>query len=491
MSLINHSLSKVHTVAFKGIEAILVEVQVYIGNEMPSFTICGLGDKAVSESKDRIKSALKCIGLALPAKRIVVNLSPANIPKEGSHYDLAIALGILKAQDVVHTEELDQLICIGELALNGDLVPVNGALIAAMEAHEKKMGLICPLSCGDEAALSGEIKIIAAKNLLEVVQVLRGDRVISQPKPKIMYQRNTEYDFQNIIGNQSAKRAIEIAMIGRYHILLIGSPGAGKSTLCSAINSIQMPMLLEEALEVSQIYSAAGLLKDGLITSRPLRNPHHTASTPSILGGGRLSRPGEISLAHKGVLFLDELTLWPSSILNGLRESLETGEISIARADAVVKYPADYQLIAAMNPCPCGKAFDKNPNCSKLPFCMKNYLKRIPGPILDRISIIIKVDQISPWDFSNTNNQEESSQIIFNRIMEIREFAKNTKNEIIYLDDGISFLNRFAEVNNLSIRKYKNVKNIAKTIAMSRKSTDVTQLDIKESISYVGTWLTE
>jgi magnesium chelatase family protein len=367
-------LSVMNTVAFNGIEVIEVQVQVSISQGMPAFIICGLPDKAVNESRDRIRSALASLGMALPARRIVVNMSPANIPKEGSHYDLPIMLGLLQALDVISPTAMSEYIALGEIALDSNLVPVPGVLIAAIHTQQKNKKLICPEKCASEAACGGSIEIIPARNLLDIIGYFKGRQSFSKPLPKQM-ERQDFGDMRDIVGNQSIKRVLEIAAAGGHHLLMIGSPGVGKSMCAKRLGSILPDLSIPEALEVSMIHSIAALTQNGLIMQRQVREPHHNASMASILGGGRDCKPGEISLAHRGLLFLDEITLWPSSILNGLRESLETGYISISRANAHVKYPAQYQLIAAMNPCPCGKAYDQDVKCSKLPDCANYYMK--------------------------------------------------------------------------------------------------------------------
>lgn len=510
-------LSVAKTVSFSGIEAVPVEVQVHVSDGMPAFIICGLPDKAVSESRDRIKSALMCIGIAFPAKRIVVNMSPANLIKEGSHYDLPIALGLLKALGFAQLNELEEYISLGELALNGNLLAIPGVLIAAIYASSKGYGLICPMVCGGEAACAVDVKIVAAKSLNQVLEHFKGQRLCSppvftedvsemndkqeqqNPDNRQISGSNPSSDMCDIIGNESAKRALEIAAAGGHHLLLIGSPGVGKSMLAKAMISIMPSMTIREKIEVSMIYSAAGLIKKGLIAARQFREPHHNSSMAAILGGGRDSKPGEISLAHRGILFWDEITLWPASLLNSLRESLETGYVCVARANAHVTYPAKYLFVGAMNPCPCGRAYEPDVTCSKLPNCMKNYLARIPGPIVDRFSIIVRVNKTNPWEkkASETSAEirlrvEKARMIQEKRYREIGITTNNeAKENLLNLsEDALKLLQQFAIKRNLSNRQYFNVMKVSRTIADLANIRDVLKEHILEALSYVVNILT-
>ena len=490
-----NQLSISNTIAFNGVDVVSVEVQVSISKGLPSFVICGLPDKAINESKDRIRSALSSIGIALPAKRIVVNMSPANIQKEGSHYDLPIALGLLQAIGILPADCLLDSISMGELGLSSALIKVPGILLASIYAYSTHQKLICPYDSGGEAACGGEVEIIAAKDLANLIQHLRGEKVCHQPLPK----RNrsiSKFDFSDIIGNGSAKRAMEIAAAGGHHMLMIGSPGVGKSMLAVRMPSIMPDLSAKDALEVSMIHRVAGLIDDGLITTPQFREPHHNASVAAILGGGRDCKPGEISLAHKGILFLDEITLWHPSVLNGLRESLETGYISIARANAHLRYPAQYQLISAMNPCPCGRALEENVQCNKLPQCMQNYMNKVPGPIFDRFSMILYVNRVNPWE-PNSEKQESSAEI---RARVLRARAMQAERQQLCLNQNIpsnkedmlnmsqpavSMLNKIAARKSWSNRQYYNTRRISRTIADLAGSHEVKEEHIAEGSTYM------
>ena len=347
-------VQRVSTVAFEGIEARAVDVQVQVSPGLPAFHVVGLADKAVSEARERVRSALIASGLALPARRITVNLAPADLPKEGSHYDLPIALGLMAAIGAIPSDALSGFTVLGELGLDGSIAAVAGVLPAAIGANLREEGLICPASCGAEAAwASPDIQIIAANSLIQIANHFKGTQVLSRPQPKVRQAQAAQFDLRDIKGQESAKRALEIAAAGGHHLLMIGSPGAGKSMLAARLPSILPPLSPGELLEVSMIASVAGEIEGGALTSqRPFRSPHHSASMAALTGGGTRARPGEISLAHQGVLFLDELPEFNRPVLEALRQPLETGRITVARAQGHVTYPARFQLIAAMNPCP-------------------------------------------------------------------------------------------------------------------------------------------
>jgi magnesium chelatase family protein len=345
-------VAHVATVAFLGLEARAVEVQVQIASGLPKFLVVGLPDKAVGESRERVHAALAAIGLSLPPKRITVNLSPADLPKEGSHYDLPIALGLLAAMGAIDRETLAGYCAVGELGLDGRVASSPGVLLAAIHASARGLGLICPASQGPEAAWAGELEVVGAPDLIALLNHLRGSAVLLPPKPGEADPPGHGPDLAQVKGQETAKRALEIAAAGGHNLLMTGPPGAGKSLLAACLPAILPELTPSEALEVSMIASVAGELKDGrLVRTRPYRAPHHSASMPALVGGGLKVRPGEVSLAHLGVLFLDELPEFQRNVLDSLRQPLETGIVQVARANAHVTFPARVQLVAAMNPC--------------------------------------------------------------------------------------------------------------------------------------------
>ncbi len=395
-------VQRVSTVAFEGIEVRPVDVQVQVAPGMPAFTIVGLPDKAVSEARERVRSAMIASGLALPARRITINLAPADLPKEGSHYDLPIALGLMAAIGAIPHDALSGFTVLGELGLDGSIAPVAGVLPAAIGANGRGEGLMCPAACGPEAAwASPEIEIIAASSLLQLANHFKGTQVLSRPQPKILEVTDTALDLADIKGQESAKRALEVAAAGGHNLLMVGPPGAGKSMLAARLPSILPPLAPAELLEVSMVASVAGEIKGGALTNRrPFRAPHHSASMPALVGGGLHARPGEVSLAHHGVLFLDELPEFQPQALDSLRQPLESGEVSIARANHRVTYPARFMLVAAMNPCRCGRASEPGYACRRgsNARCTADYQASISGPLIDRIDLHIEVPAVTAAD---------------------------------------------------------------------------------------------
>ncbi len=497
-------LSRINTIAFNGLETLDVDLQVQITAGMPAFTIVGLPDKAVAESRERVRAALNSMGLSLPAKRITINLAPADLTKEGSHYDLAVALGILACMNAVPLEEISRYIALGELGLDGSILPVNGILPTAIHAHRKKLGLICPAKQGSEALWSGLTDILAAPDLLSIINHFKGTQLIAQPQPAAPKAAKTHLDMQDVKGQESAKRALEIAAAGGHNMLMIGPPGSGKSMLAARLPSILPPLSPEEALETSMIHSIAGALKDGRIcTERPFRAPHHNASTPALVGGGRKAVPGEISLAHNGVLFLDELPEFNRATLEALRQPLEDGIITISRVNAHTTYPAKFQLIAAMNPCRCGNLGIPGHECPRAPLCALDYQSKISGPLLDRIDLQIEVHAVSPWELADVK-PGESSAAILTRVMNARRIQRerfkrlgapklHTNSELkgdllteaTKLDsDAEKLLINFAAKNNISARAYHRILRLARTIADLQNSENVLKVHIAEALSY-------
>ena len=343
-------LARINTIAFNGLEILNVDLQVQISSGLPAFTIVGLPDKAVGESRERVRAALQSMGLSLPAKRITINLAPADLLKEGSHFDLPVALGLLVGMGLISQEDLNGYIALGELGLDGSIISVNGVLPVAIHANSMEKGIICPAAQGSEAAWSGLKDILAADNLLNLINHFKNGQQLPVPTATKPIEQTKFLDMSDVKGQESAKRALEIAAAGGHNLLMIGPPGAGKSMLAARMPSILPPLSAEETLETSMIHSIAGALKDGkLCFNRPYRDPHHSASTPALVGGGRKATPGEISLAHNGILFLDELPEFSRATLEALRQPLENGYVTISRVNAHTVYPAKFQLIAAID----------------------------------------------------------------------------------------------------------------------------------------------
>ena len=402
----------VATVAYLGLEARSVEVQVQLSSGLPKFTIVGLADKAVAESRERVRAALASIGLALPPKVITVNLSPADLPKEGSHYDLPIALGLLAAIGATDAETLSHYVAVGELSLDGRIAASPGVLLAAIHASSLDKGLICPATQGSEASWAGQLDIIAAPDLLALLAHLKGTSLVAAPALAEAEPPDSGPDLFQVKGQEVAKRALEIAAAGGHNLLMSGPPGAGKSLLAACLPGILPPLQPSEALEVSMVASVAGELSGGKIRRRrPFRSPHHSASMPALVGGGLRVRPGEISLAHLGVLFLDELPEFQRRVLDSLRQPLETGSVSVARANTHVTFPARVQLIAAMNPCRCGHVGDPALACSRAPRCAADYQARVSGPLLDRIDLHVEVPGVSAADLTLPPPAEGSAEV--------------------------------------------------------------------------------
>jgi magnesium chelatase family protein len=495
--------ANIKTVSFLGISAIEIDVQIQIINGLPTFTIVGLPDKAVAESRERIRACLFSMGISLPSKRITVNLAPADVQKEGSHYDLPIALALLTAMEIIQQEDIENTIALGELSLNGTITKVPGVLPAAILAKSGDRTLICPEESSQEAVWTGESAILAPKTLLSLLNHFKGTQIL--PKITAKHSNSTENSkncgcFSDIKGQIMAKRAMEIAAAGAHNMLMIGPPGVGKSLLASRIPSILPKFTAEEALEVTMIHSLAGQTTDvGLVTERPYRSPHHSASLPALVGGGIYAKPGEISLAHRGVLFLDELPEFSRAALESLRQPLETGSVTIARANSHVTYPARIQLIAAMNPCRCGYLGVGEKECNLAPKCGKDYLRKISGPLLDRIDIYVDVPDVKIADFAQSKEDIEPSLAIKERVVEARKIQleryKNmpfkTNSEIggseleAYLtEDAKQLLYKCIDRAKISARGYYRVVKLSRTIADLNRSDSIGKDHVSEALSY-------
>jgi len=496
-------VARVKTVAFQGIDAVEIDVQVRISPGLPAFTIVGLPDKAVGESRERVRAALGALGLALPPKRITVNLAPADLLKEGSHFDLPIALGLLVALGVLAGEDVGEFTALGELALDGALSPVSGVLPAALAASAKGLGIICPAACGGEAAWADGIEILAAPSLLSLVNHFKGAQVLGRPEPKLAEDERGGLDFRDIKGQESAKRALEIAAAGGHNLLMIGPPGAGKSMLASRLPSLLPPLSAAEALEVSMVQSVAGMLAGGLISrKRPFRDPHHSASLPALVGGGVHAKPGEVSLAHLGVLFLDELPEFARGSLEALRQPLESGRVMVARVNSHVTYPSRVQLVAAMNPCRCGYLDDPARACTRVPKCAMDYQARISGPLFDRIDIHVDVPAVSAADLTLPPPAEGSREIAARvkaaRDVQTRRYAGTDPlirtnaeadgkllEEVASPDEaGRKLLAEAVDKMKLSARGYHRVLRVARTIADLAHADGVARVHVAEALSY-------
>ena len=479
------SSARITTFAFSGIDAVPVEVQVQLSSGLPNFLLVGMADKAVAESRERVRAALTSIGLSLPPRRLVVNLSPSDLVKEGSHYDLPIALAVLAAMDVLPLDELSQFAALGELALDGTINPVAGVLAAALGASGREIGLICPASQGPEAAWAGSIQVLAAESLTQLINHLRGTQILSQPQPPALGDAAwTGPCLSEVVGQESAKRALEVAAAGGHNLLMIGPPGAGKSMLAARLPGLLPPLSAPQALELSLIHSVAGLLRDGQLLARPpFREPHHSASQAALVGGGQRARPGEISLAHHGVLFLDEWPEFPRPALEALRQPMETGQASIARANAHVTYPARFQCIAAMNPCRCGMLGDPARECSKAPRCGEEYQSRLSGPLLDRMDLTIEVQPIAASEMSRAP-RGEASAVVAARVAAARSRATARGTEQHVAPAARSLAEQAAERLKLSTRGFVRTLRVARTIADLAASETVERAHVAEALSF-------
>ena len=500
-------VAKTKTFSFSGIEANPVDVQVKISSGNSVFSIVGLPDKSVGESKERVRGAITSTGLSWPFEKITVNLAPADLQKEGGHFDLAIAIGIMVEMGVLPQYLIDKYFIMGELSLDGSVNSVSGIISSAITANQMGCGIICPKANGREAAWAGDVDIIATPDILSLINHLKGEQILNRPENFQNFQNNKYPDFSDVKGQEQAKRAIEISASGGHNILMIGSPGCGKSMLASRIPSILPDLELMEMLEINMIASVSDKINDGkLIVSRPFREVHHSCSMPAMVGGGVKAKPGEVSLAHNGVLFLDELAEFPRQVLDSLRQPLENQEITISRANSCATYPANFQLVGAMNPCRCGFLGDATKECKRAPICGEEYKNKISGPLLDRIDIVVEVGQFDFFANQKNNFKNESSEIIKHRVTEVRSLQRrrfaefeelknmqmlNSKmsgkflEKFCKIDEGLqNILQNFVTKSKTSIRGITRILRVARTIADMENSEEISRGHLLEAISY-------
>ncbi|MGR3380530.1 YifB family Mg chelatase-like AAA ATPase [Roseovarius indicus] len=495
-------VARAYTVAFEGVEAKTVEVQCAVTAGIPGFSLVGLPDKAVTEARDRVRTALTSMAIALPSKRITINLSPADMPKEGSHFDLPIALALLAALEIIPTDAVEGTCSLGELSLDGSLLPVIGALPAALSAAEADRTLLCPKASGPEAAWVDAARVIGAATLADVVRHYTGQSPLAPAEPGEVIPDSSGRDLTDVKGQERAKRALEIAAAGRHHLMMVGTPGSGKSMLAARLPGLLPPLTAQEALETSMIHSLAGLIEEGGINrARPFREPHHTASMAAIVGGGRRASPGEISLAHNGVLFMDEFPEFTRSVLETLRQPVESGEVVVARANAHVKYPCRFMLVAAANPCKCGYLPDASRACARAPACGEDYMGRISGPLMDRFDLRIEVPPVSYTDL-DLPSSGESSATVAARVATARDLQTaryrdhpgmrlnadaegEMLTEIATPDtEGRGLLTKVADRFGLSARGYHRVLRVARTIADLDGSDTIRRPHVAEAVSF-------
>ncbi len=497
-------VARITTVAFEGVEARRVDVEVQLSSGVVNLVVVGLGDKAVDESRERVRAAFAGMGLALPPQRMVINLAPADLPKEGSHYDLPIALGLMGCMGIIPPDALTGWLAFGELSLDGQIVPTAGALPAAMAASQFGLGLICPEASGPEAAWAGELRILAPRSLIGVINHLRGSQLCSPPKAGPVLEGPPGPDLREVKGQEQAKRALEIAAAGGHNLLFVGPPGSGKSMLAQRLPGLLPPLSPKELLETSMVHSVAGLIAKGALTrARPFRAPHHSASMAALTGGGIRAKPGEVSLAHNGVLFLDELPEFGAQALDSLRQPLETGEVLVARANFHIRYPARVQLIAAMNPCRCGHGGAGRGACGRAPRCIRDYQSKVSGPLMDRIDLVVEVPPVTAADLAlpaaAEGTAEAAARVLVARNLQDERADSNGATgsglnarmegallERVAAPDapGKALLTRAAEAGGLSARGWTRTLRLARTIADLEGADAVRRVHIAEALIY-------
>lgn len=499
-------MAKVKTVAFVGMTPLEVTVEAQISPGLASFSIVGLPDKAVAEAKERVRSTLYSIGLGFPAKRVIVNMAPADMPKIGAHFDLPIAIAILCAIGILDWTTLHSII-IGELGLDGSINYVSGAICAAIFANANNLSIICPKACATEVMWSGNQSIIAVGTITQLINHLTGKAVISTIFPEKMLDVNDNYaeDIADVHGQIEAKRALEIAACGKHNLLMIGSPGSGKSMLALRLRTILPKLTPKEALDTTCIYSLAGMLpKEGIIYNPPYRAPHYSTSLVAMVGGGFNPKPGEVSLANNGILFLDEFPEFQRKVIESLRQPLENRTITVSRAKEHITYSADFQLVAAMNQCKCGYYGNTKKQCNRTPNCTIEYTNKISGPILDRFDIILHINNIHHNELFSRNNQQITSAEIREKVKQVREIQilRANKHRVLfnklngqinnrYLDKIVSLsldsqqvLQKALDSSVLSTRGIHKILKVARTIADMRQSENIEDSDIKEALRY-------